>query len=174
MPHESTAPAGTRFFARLDRFHCECPSCACLIVAAKDPNQTPARLRRMGARLTTYNPLTSTLYCPRCRRSFGVGLLLWPIQRGGRKHQIPADHQPTRRQLRDLAQYAYGIWADEVKKQGDALNVAVDQACTCPQEEGGWAPRCPVHGWERHLERQRALWGDEGGGGAGGEGEESG
>lgn len=153
MPHRPSAPPGIRFFARLDRFHCECPACGQLIVAHKDARAPePTRKSRTAAfkrsRYTQYNPITSILTCPACRLSFGVGLLLWPLARGRRRARIPADHQPTRRQLRQLAQYSYGIWGEEVKQQGDELNIAIDQECTCPQLEGGWRESCPVHGWE--------------------------
>ena len=151
MPHQPTAPPGSRFFGRIDKFHCECPNCGQLIVAAKDPkleSHSPRLKRRRG---TLYNPISSTLYCPGCRMGFGVGLLLWPLGRSGRKHAIPSDHKPTRRQLRDLAQYSYGIWTAEIKRQGDTLNIAVDQECSCP--EGGWREHCPVHGWAQYLQQ---------------------
>lgn len=156
MPHQPTAPAGTRFFARLDRFHCECPACGAMIVASKDPRLTPTHLRRTKRRMTTYNPIASVVVCPSCRKSFGVGLLLWPLSRGGRKALVPEDHQPTRRQLRDLSAYSYGIWAAEIKQQGDSLNVAIDAECLCPQDLGGWRPDCPVHGSAEYRARRAA------------------
>lgn len=160
MPHAPSAPPGTRFFARVDRFHCECPSCGTLCVASKD-----ADVRHLVAgrrrRTTMYNPISSTLYCPGCRKAWGVGLLLWPLARGGGKRTIPADHQPTRRQLRELAQYSYGIWTSEITRQGAELNIAIDQECTCPRSEGGWKPSCPVHGWTQVLRNHPEL-GDSG------------
>lgn len=155
MPHVPEAPAGSRFFARIDRFHCECPACGALIVAHKDPSvrtSSPAMTKR---RRTLYNPIMSIVTCPSCRRAFGVGLMLWSLGRGGPGRRVPADHQPTRRQLRELASYSYGVWAAEIKRQGDELNIAIDQECCCPRSEGGWAPRCPVHGWEQ-VKRQQA------------------
>jgi len=157
MPHSPTAPAGTRFFARIDKFHCECPACGALIIAHKDGAIGMQHSSFKRRRATQYNPMTSVLYCPKCRTAFGIGLLAWPIRSGSGKHRIPADHQPTRRELRQLAQYAYGIWADEIKKQGDSLNIAIDQECTCPQGEGGWAPACPVHGWDQVAARIKAA-----------------
>jgi uncharacterized protein YbaR (Trm112 family) len=153
MPHVPTAPPGTRFFARIDDFHCECPACGALIVAHATTGGTQRRRRR--ARGLQYNPITSVLYCPSCRRAFGVGLMLWPLRRCGNTRQIPADHQPTRRQMRALAQYAYGIWADEIKRQGDELNLAIDAECTCPPQ--GWRQSCPVHGWDAFTAAQEAL-----------------
>ncbi len=156
MPHVPNAPRGVRFFARVDRFHCECPNCGQLIVAGKDPTASPERLRHLRRRQTLYNPMSSTLYCPGCRKAFGVGLLLWPLGRAHGK-TTPADQVPTRRQLRELAQYAQGIWPEDPKHPGDPLNLAIDSDCTCPP--GGWKPHCPVHGWDT---RQHAL--EEGGG----------
>ena len=164
MPHVPHAPEGTRFFARIDRFHCECPSCGTLIVAHKDPQVAVGSPRLRQRRGTLYNPITSVLYCPGCHRAYGVGLMLWPLRRGGGAKRIPADHQPTRRQMRALAQYAYGIWATEIRRQGDELNIAIDQECSCP--EGGWRESCPVHGWAQVLKNHPEL----GGSGEGDEG----
>jgi hypothetical protein len=157
MPHTPTAPPGTRFFGRVDRFHCECPHCATIIVAHKDVTIGSQHSAFKRPRATQYNPITSVVYCPGCRRSFGVGLLLWPLSRGGPGRQIPSDHQPTRREMRQLAQYAYGLWGLEIKHQGDALNIAIDQECICPRTEGGWMPSCPVHGWDQFKAQQEEL-----------------
>lgn len=146
MPHVPSAPPGTRFFGRIDRFHCECPACGQIIVAAKDPGEVGPKLARLRRKQTAYNPITSVLYCPSCRMAFGVGLLLWPLRRGASPARIPADHRPTRRQLRELASKSYGIWTEEIKRQGDELNLAIDQECSCPEE--GWHAGCPVHGWK--------------------------
>jgi hypothetical protein len=155
MPHTPTAPPGTRFFGRIDRFHCECPSCGTIIVAHKDTTISSQHRAFKQRRATQYNPITSVVYCPGCRRSFGVGLVLWPYRRG--PHQaIPADHQPTRREMRQLAQYSYGLWGLEIKKQGDELNIAIDEECCCPRTEGGYAMACPVHGWEAFNNQLKA------------------
>jgi hypothetical protein len=148
VPHQPTAPPGKRFFARIDRFHCECPACGHLLIARSDSAR--AFKDRLYRSATLYNPVLSRVRCPGCHTVYGVGLLLWPSPAGRPKlGEIPLDHRPTRRQLATLRQYAYGIWAREPKRQGDELNVALDQECTCPQVEGGWAPGCPVHGWEQ-------------------------
>jgi hypothetical protein len=157
MPHQPTAPPGIPFFARIDRFHCECPNCTTMIVAHKDPTLSGAILERLKHGRTLYNPISSVLCCPKCRRTFGVGLLLWSIAPGGQRGFAPADHQPTRRQLAALAKYSYGIWVAEPKRQGEPFNVAVDGECTCPREAGGWRPSCPVHGWEAFEAGQAAL-----------------
>jgi hypothetical protein len=155
MPHQPTSPPGTPFFGRIDKFHCECPNCATLIVAHKDPSLKTATLTRLKHGRTLYNPISSTLTCPQCRKTFGVGLLLWPIAPGGQRGPIPSDHQPTRRQLVELAKYSYGIWAAEPRRQGEPFNVAVDGECTCPPR--GWRPSCPVHGWDAFEAGQKAL-----------------
>lgn len=152
MPHVPKMPPGTRFFARIDRFHCECPSCGSLIVAAKDPGEKGRNLARLRRKLTTYNPITAVLYCPHCRKSYGVGLVLWPMHRGSSPTRIPTDHQPTRRQMRELATKSYGIWTEEIKRQGDELNLAIDEPCSCPAE--GWHAGCPVHGWKARAARE--------------------
>lgn len=156
MPHVPTAPAGVRFWARLDSFHCECPACGQVLIARRESRRQIPKIKR---RSIQYDPIASRLTCPACRRVFGVGLLLWPLRAGGRSsmHKIPADHKPTRRQLRQLAQYSYGIWTTEIKRQGEALNLAIDAECTCPELDGGWRESCPVHGWARWEEEQRQI-----------------
>jgi len=143
MPHVPKSPEGIRFFARIDRFHCECPACGAMIVAHKDPSIPKTHSAFKRRRATQYNPIASQLTCPECRRTFGVGLVLWPLRRGARRTNLPADHQPTLRELRALAGQAYGLWASEIKRQGDALNLAIDAECICPP--GGWRGDCLVH-----------------------------
>lgn len=79
-----------------------------------------------------------------------IGLILWPLARGGPggKDQsvIPEDMRPDARQRRVLRQYAYGFAADQAKRRGDAVNVAVTAECTCGIRQGTWAPSCPEHG----------------------------
>lgn len=146
MPHEPTAPEGIRFFGRIDKFHCECPCCGCIIVARGDMKLRDQRAAAMHRREFTYNPITSLLYCPRCRRGFGVGLLLWSMSPGGVK-KVPADQQPTLEQLYALRQYNVAIWGRRIRRSGDELNVVVDGECICPRAKGGFSQRCPVHGW---------------------------
>lgn len=157
MPHAPATPPGTRLFARLDRFHCECPQCGTLLIASKDPKKASG-YRAVGHRAATqYNPLTSRLTCSNCRRVWGVGLVLWPVRQGRSSSTIPEDHRPTRKQLAQLRQYTVGIAPDQDICQGDPLNLAIDGECTCPDVEGGWRRSCPVHGWEafnRRLEGQ--------------------
>jgi hypothetical protein len=150
MPVSSRAPDGRKFFARIDAFHCECPHCGTLIVAMKQHAMKPQQLKVSRHRQTQFNPIRSVLYCPNqdCKRAFGVGLLLWTLGRGKPKATIPADHHPTRQQMAELASYNVGIWATEKKWQGDALNCAVLEECTCPVEEQGFAQDCPTHGWK--------------------------
>lgn len=162
MPHQPTSPPGPRFFGRVYAFDCECPRCGQLIIA-RDQSRSEARLRKqMYKKLkghTSYNPVLSRVRCGGCGRIFGVGLLFWPVKRpGGRARKpalLPEDHKPNRRQLAMLRQYSHGIWAEAITRQGDSLNVAVDLECSCPEEEGGWAPACPVHGWAQ-VEKEQA------------------
>lgn len=146
MPHQPDPPPGPRVFGRIDRFHCECPHCGTLLYAGKDP-----AVHRRHSTPPPYNPLTSRLTCSGCQRVYGVGLLLWPMKPArSTGDPIPKDHQPTRRQMAQLRQYATAIWAEQQKRQGEALNVAVDQACGClPIALGGRDPFCPIHGWAK-------------------------
>lgn len=61
---------------------------------------------------------------------------------------MPQDQKPTLDQLARIRSYAKGFVAQQAKRRGDPVNVYVTEECSCPREKGGWAPACPVHGWE--------------------------
>jgi hypothetical protein len=145
-------PDTLRFFARIDRFTCECPRCGQIIQAHFDraigqirreqaENKRPARGLRM-----TYNPLSSRLTCPQCRRTFGVGLLLYPVHPRATGRQ-PVDTRPTYQQLMDIRQQAGGFFVHQPKRGADPVNLAVEAECSCPPR--GRRSDCPIHGWEQ-------------------------
>jgi len=157
--HRSTMLPSDRFFARLDRFTCECPNCGRLIFSDQDERSLPARLKTPGNRRSaarqkaynksvwklTWNPFSQRLRCPWCRNSFAAGLLLFPYKAGGpRPVHAPPDTVPTRRQLMELRRRASGWFAKAEYNQGQDVNLVIDDPCTCPED--GWAPMCPVHG----------------------------
>lgn len=143
MPHQPLPPDGTPFFARIDKFHCECPHCSDIILVTgrnrRDRRKRKPDLGKPGL----YNALASILTCPACGHHFGVGLLLWNLTSSRRA--IPSDQIPTRRQLALLRHKAAGVWPHKVKRAGEPTNVAAGAECTCPDE--GWAPACPIHRW---------------------------
>ena len=162
MPHEPTAPPGTSIFARIDRFHCECPSCGSLVVAAIDLRRSRERdilAKRANKQRRTqtsreharqnrthpYNPFLQTLTCPSCERVYIVGLLLWTPRRGSWKVRPPADTLPNRRQIAQLRAYAESKWPWQLKRFGDPVNVVVEGECCCPAPDGR-DPACPIHG----------------------------
>ena len=161
MPHEPTAPAGVRFFARIDRFHCECPSCGALVVGDLDPRRShqrdllAARANKTRRTQTTrekarhnpdhpYNPFTQVLTCPLCGKSYGVGLLLWSFTKAP-GHHPPSDTQPSRRELAQLRQYAESRWPWQAKRSGEEVNVYVEPECPCVALDRR-DPACPIHG----------------------------
>ena len=160
MPRLSRLLHSGRFFARLDRFVCECPRCTTLIHAHFDlpvgniRSKQRARRRPSRAKTMTYNPFSSRLTCPMCRKTWGVGLLLYPVHRRSPSAQ-PADQKPTYHQLLQLRQYAGGFLAERVLKGADEVNVAMTADCTCPQEAGGIDMGCPIHGWDESNRRMR-------------------
>lgn len=170
MPRQPKAPNLVgRVFARVDKFHTECPRCGEIIMAQfsgrAHAQQQIATLARQGslaqrAQARAYNPITSVLRCPYCHAVYMVGLLIWPVRLGRQEPRVPADQRPTKAQALRLRQYAKGFVAAQQIARGDAVNVYVTAECTCPVAEGGWTPSCPVHGWETV---QRAI--DEQGGG---------
>src|SRR5262245_11613887 len=115
MPTIYALPSSTRFFARLERFQCACPSCGRLLTSQQDQGHlskhllaegakptrqtTPAYRRRArtitAARQLTWNPFTQRLTCPWCRACFVAGLLLYPVGQSGRGADAPPDTVPT-------------------------------------------------------------------------------
>lgn len=94
-----------------------------------------------------YNPLTQRLTCPQCRRTFGVGLLLYPVKAQSPATQ-PYDTRPTYRQLLELRQMMTGFFVDKPLSGSDSVNLAIEQECTCKDLFGRGSDGCPVHGWD--------------------------
>lgn len=155
MPRPPNLPPD-RFFARVDRFVCECPFCGVIIHAnfaeklSRIQQQQVQRQRTKRAlelgrspdrgRALQFNPLTSRLCCPSCRKVWAVGLVLYPVagQKAGRQ---PEDQRPTWQQLLELRQLAGGVLGDGVISGEEPVNLAVESACTCEVDRAG----CPVH-----------------------------
>jgi uncharacterized C2H2 Zn-finger protein len=155
MPHVPTVPPSSRFFARIDRFTCECPSCGLVIVAqldatrhrSRDDETNRVRRRPRRAREVTYNALTQRLACPRCRKVYQIGLMAYPVVPRSKKAVEPSDTIPSPRQFLAIRQQAgVGFWAIDAKPSGEEVNLALDVPCTCPKPYG-WHAGCPVHGW---------------------------
>lgn len=149
-----------RFFARLDRFTCECPRCGYLIAA--DWNGVARGLSRGGrperARKSTYNPISSRITCPACRKSFGAGLLLYEIAPRTHASQ-PADQTPTWKQLLTMREQGGGWLMPQEVRGADELNVYVLADCLCQPKPGGLNMACPVHGWDATNARLDELQG---------------
>jgi hypothetical protein len=159
MPHVAQLPAASRFFARIDRFECECPSCGQIILSSrqargydldrlKSPSEQRAAAKLLpqnrSVRRLIYNPLTQRLKCPHCNTSYTVGLLLYPLHHGGRYRPVqPPDTIPSRREMAELRRYAGGWWLNQQRKQDDPVNQVVDNPCRCQPQ--AWVPGCPVH-----------------------------
>ena len=153
-----TLPPGSRFFARVDQFHCECPHCGVILLAkgTKEQRKVSAQPRiRHSQQRSAYNPLTSTLRCPSCGHVYQVGIILWPVGRGpwSKDRRIPQDQKPTRDQMRQLRQRMVGWIAEQQKAKGEEVNVYITAECGCPL--GGWAPGCAIHGWDEESGKFR-------------------
>lgn len=168
MRHD-TAPS-SRIFGRIDRFDVACPKCGELIRAVYTSRTQHGTIREELGKITragklanrhnqakAYNPITSTLRCPFCFALYQVGIILWPLKIGRQGYAVPADQRPTAAEARKLRMYAGGFFADEKKERRDPTNVYVTAECTCPIEEGGWAPECPVHGWDAVKAEQNQI-----------------
>lgn len=152
MPRMATAPPHARVFGRVRSFDCECPACGAVIVARGTREGRPRELKlRQRQRQTRrpYNAVTAVMRCPGCRAQFMVGLIIWPLARGGGaqpgEEVIPLDMRPNAHQRAILRQYVYGFAAEQAKRKGDEVNVAVTAECTCGGK-GKWKPSCPEHG----------------------------
>lgn len=132
---------GDRFYARVHAFDAACPACGYLI--------------RAGAAQGTkgvYSANIAQAQCPGCRKSFIVGLLLWPIAVGGgqrgRHPTRPADQLPGPRERLAYRNQAGGWWPKTSIKRtrAETSNVAgpEEDACTCAP--GGTVnPTCKLH-----------------------------
>lgn len=158
MPHARTSPPADRFFARLDRFECECPHCGKLIYSAMDRRAHTVRMqalrRRQKDRLSprsrrlrhaVWNPCTQRLACPWCGKVYVAGLLLYPGPSSPRQPlEPPPDVVPTAREIAVSRLKAGGWYASQRYERGGEVNVAVESPCSCPLK--GWSATCPVHG----------------------------
>jgi hypothetical protein len=158
MPRVARMPPATRFFARLDRFECECPNCGLIISPLSNKHREPQRLatpsnKRVAARDRpgrsirdlVWNPYSHRLRCPHCRHVYLAGLVLWPVLPRHPYQEAPEDTVPDPRQQLELRGEARGWWANQVKRETEAVNLAIEHPCTCP--ERGTSRTCEIHGW---------------------------
>lgn len=158
MPYTRTAPPADRFFARLDKFECECPNCGKLIYSAMDRRAHTVRQqtlsKRQAVRLaptsrrlydSVWNPCSQRLKCPSCGAAYMAGLLLHPVPRSQQRLvDPPPDVIPTARELAVSRQKAQGWHTAARYVAGEHVNVVVVTPCSCPLK--GWVVSCAVHG----------------------------
>lgn len=161
MPYVPTVPSADRFFARLDAFECECPSCGRLIFCSLNKHslgvqlQNLAHLRRDAQHMPkarriwelVWNPHSQRLACPWCGRSYIAGLMLYPVRpHAQRPLDAPPDTVPGPRELAQLRRKAGGWHARALHQTGQHVNQAVTSPCSCGAAAEGWSVTCPVHG----------------------------
>lgn len=159
MPHVPRLPPAQRFFARVDRFECECPSCGRLIESAREAPSTGKRLRTISRRRQRaaatplvpsirrlrWNPALQRLCCPHCTRVFQVGLLLYPVTSSDRGRLLaPSDVRMTPADRLRVRARGGGYLLHGSHRPGDPVNLYAEDGCRCP--ETGWSRVCPVHG----------------------------
>ena len=128
MPTVPHMPPASRFFARLDKFECACPSCGRLIFNGLDARQLPKRLR-----------------CPWCFAVFIAGLLLYPVRPGTpRPTDAPPDARPDAHERAEMRRLGEGYFLDSRWEPEQPVNLFVTRPCSCPP--GAWTVTCPVHG----------------------------
>lgn len=165
MPHVTTMPAGSRFFARLDRFECECPKCGQVLTPMTGTAHLPHYLKENRTRLRTvarhnpahkhirkltWNPYTQRLHCPYCQSTFIAGLILWSVREGQWPPLTPPpDAVPDPRQMLQLRSMARGWWALDRRLRDQEANIAA--SCSCPDR--GTSRTCSLHGFDAGVVR---------------------
>jgi len=166
MPRVSAMPPSSRFWARLDRFECECPSCGQVMTPGTDDRRAPKRLATIGRRrgaarhnpkrssvdALVWNPYSQRVKCMYCHCCFHAGLVLYPVRNGMYRIRVPPeDTVPDKRQALELRRAQGGGWyavqphiRDARRVLANSVNVYVDQGCTCPMF--GYSGTCPIHG----------------------------
>lgn len=151
MPRRPVVLPADRFFARLDKFECECPSCGSIIFAGRTPRtRSAARLQPDSPSVwkLTYNPNSQRLRCPHCNLTYIVGLLAYPVPHHRRSLEAPPDTVPTSRQWMEMRKQGGGWFVRKAYTLGEEVNLVVDSPCSCGPKS--WAPTCPIHGDPAH------------------------
>lgn len=141
MPRVQEIPTHLRFFARIDKFHMECPRCAKLILSQK-------RLRDATnyRQISGFNPLNGRLFCPSCGFGMGLGLLCYPLLlRAHAGSHRPPDQKPTWQELLQLRELSGGFYVGEAKAPLDHRNLYVEAECRCRPDDRVWGSPCPIH-----------------------------
>jgi hypothetical protein len=128
LPKIDPPPRGTRLYGHVHgNFDVQCPGCGVINTFGGGKG-----IRRDKGRRKGYDPLSTVMTCRQCRRSYYVGLILWPRGKGiiGR----PEDHVP---QGSEIEQLRIAVGMSETKTARQPVNLA----CTC-------GAGCPVHEWE--------------------------
>lgn len=127
-----------RTYALVTAGRLACPSCATIILFG--PGQPHAK---------QYDKITGFIECQICKRSYQLGIVLWPARKGRRKggdSAQPKDQRPTVRELAQLRDYARGFVAEADKDPTDPVNRFLAGECCC--EPLPWRAECPIHGPE--------------------------
>lgn len=136
MPRLPDPPQGDRFFARVEAARLECPRCGYLDrFATRGPTKGAVGNRtakRLGRTAGGWNPLTGRWQCPSCRMTFVLGLLAWPVAKGGQAAAtLPRDQVPSARQLAQLRAQGGGLWMRDAVKRFRASGSNIAAGCTC-------------------------------------------
>ncbi len=130
---------GDRFYARVHSFDVSCPACGQLI--------------RVGSRIRgakgAYTARLARLRCPGCEQTYIIGLVCWPIAKGGHhahRSTRPADQHPDPRTALQMRTQGGGWWPETaLKRHRAAQSNVTGQECTCPEGRGIYSD-CPLHG----------------------------
>lgn len=141
-------PDATRFFARVRSGVLECPKCGEMLTFASGPSKN-----RRGS-TSGWHSESSSLTCWNCQRTYVIGLIAWPVKRGGAR-TLPRDQVPNERQLaqlRAMGGSGAGWWMpqSEAKKPKRPDSTNITAGCSCREQSDGTPalddPKCPVHG----------------------------
>ena len=117
----------------MDQFIAECPGCGTIIGRWRGNDNKAAFAK-------CYDPKTGRWTCPVCKRTWGVGLVIWSLSRGTPR-RMPLDTVPNPRQAQAMRNLVGAIWPYEERPQ-EETNLFITQECTCP---------CPVHDYHPQI-----------------------
>jgi hypothetical protein len=160
MPDVPRMPPGRRFYARIDRFECECPHCGRYVFAGIERKNLPKRLaennraraaakqrpRSESVLKLFWNPYTQRWCCPWCDHVFTAGIVMYPVKSRSRRIVVPpADCDPTPAEIAEMRRLAGGWFVKQPRgRPEEDANLIVQAACSCPGQ--GTDPACPLHG----------------------------
>jgi hypothetical protein len=140
------------FYALLEAGRMECPTCGRMLLW--NPKYPRAKGRSTKANDRDWNPISSTILCPKCGTRYQLGIIAWPLRpQQPTPIAIPPGQRATLRQLAEIRQRSGGFWSRTYRKVEEPINRYVPEGCTCAPLP--WRRECTVHGGLTLEQRER-------------------